>query len=126
MIKVIGIFSAFVLFSYLCFYSSNYNDQYQVYIKNDKIMKACSAEETCEFVVLDEYDDQYVFISEINFNDQDNWELVPVVKPLYKVGDRIKQKNGNTKVIILFSIHKIRKKNQLGEMSHERKRGCEC
>lgn len=26
----------------------------------------------------------------------------------------------NTKVIILFSIHKIRKKEKLGEMSHER------
>ena len=37
----------------------------------------------------------------VRINDQDNWELVPVVKPLYKVGDRIKQKNGNTKVIIL-------------------------
>lgn len=38
----------------------------------------------------------------VRINEQDNWELVPVVKPLYKVGDRIKQKNGNTKVIILL------------------------
>lgn len=37
----------------------------------------------------------------VRITDQDNWELVPVVKPLYKVGDRIKQKNGNTKVTIL-------------------------
>lgn len=37
----------------------------------------------------------------VRINDQDNWELVQAVKPLYKVGDRIKQKNGNTKVIIL-------------------------
>ena len=36
----------------------------------------------------------------VRINDQDNWELVPI-KPIFKVGDIIKCKNGTSKLIIM-------------------------
>jgi hypothetical protein len=52
-----------------------------------------------DFRTIDDVCDTFytlVPIGKIDFTDQDNWELVPNIKPNFKVGDRIRHKNDKT------------------------------
>lgn len=44
-------------------------------------------------------------IGKIDFTDQDNWELVPVIEPKFKVGDKVRLKNNKTIIKTISCIY---------------------
>lgn len=75
MMGIIGKVSGVVLLCMMVTYSFHYRRQYQIYKNNSQKLMSCAVDETCQSVVIDELDGRFVFRSELNFYDQENWCL---------------------------------------------------
>lgn len=92
---IISLFSGMCLVYCLGIYCINFTHQYAIYQKNDKLMRGCSLNEDCQSVLLEEYDYRFVFKSEIDFNDQENWVL-NAMRTYYKLDQSVEILAENT------------------------------
>ena len=79
-IKEIFIIVSIFLFGLLSYkYITNYNKQFDIYMRNKQRYENCSLEK-CKEVRVEEFDYRYVFKSDFNFEDQFNWQMNAIRK----------------------------------------------
>lgn len=83
MMGTLGKISGIILFCVMVNYCFNYRRQYQVYKNNSQKLMNCAAEENCKSVIIDEHDERFVFKSELDFSNQENWCLRFIRKCFY-------------------------------------------
>lgn len=86
-IEALGKISGTILVLTLVYYCFNYQKQYQIFYSNAQKLTSCAMDESCKSVIVDEQDERFVFKSELDFSNQENWCLRFIRKCFYLESD---------------------------------------